>query len=171
MRKKTKKLWPHHPKHGIREITKEIIEFLDEVLDIVHSRGPIFLLSVNGKSVLLIPNQVITMTDVTANTGQLVTFTIEQLDTSSPPVPMDPPVVPDSPPTWGNANPTIGILTPAADGMSATYLANSAVTDAVSTEFIFKGASFRAEANVVVGGGVIVPTQTLGSIALKAELA
>ncbi len=169
-----KKFWPDHHgnrEHGIKHIAKEIIEILDEALDIVHSRGPIFLLSVNGKSIVLLPYQVNTMPDVTANTGQLVTFTIEQLDTSSPPVPMDPPVIPDSPPTWGNANPTLGTLTPAADGLSATYLANAPVTDQVSAELIFKGVSFRAEVNVIVGGGVVVPTQTLGSIALKATLA
>lgn len=87
-------------------------------------------------------------TPVTVSVGHKVTASLVFLDQNANPMLIAP--TPDSPPTWTDSTPATGTLTAAADGLSATEIANTTGTDTISVSVSVGGTTFSATLGVTV---------------------
>jgi hypothetical protein len=96
------------------------------------------------------------MTNITV--GHTDTITPVYLDQHGNP--MLTPVVPDSPPVWSNtpATPPVDTFTPAADGSSATLIANAAGSDVVNFSVVVGGKTFTATDAITISAAPQVLT-------------
>lgn len=94
------------------------------------------------------PEEVIMSTPVTVSVGHKVTASLVFLDQNANPMLIAP--TPDSPPTWTDSTPATGTLTAAADGLSATEIANTTGTDTISVSVSVGGTTFSATLGVTV---------------------
>jgi hypothetical protein len=102
------------------------------------------------------------MGSVTVSVGHTVDFAIAYLDQNGNPMLTTP--TPDSPPVWSDTTAATGTLTPAANGLTASELANAVGADSVSASVIVGGQTFTSSIDV----DVEAEPQVLTSIAIVA---
>ena len=120
------------------------------------------ILTIDGLSILLIPNKEIKlMTTVTV--GHTASLSISFLDANGNPMLTAP--TPDAVPVWSAGDATIDTLTASADGLTAQDVAIAAGSDTVSMSVVVGGATFAATLALVVQA----PPQVLTSVAINVD--
>ena len=90
------------------------------------------------------------------NVGQTTPLSIRYLDENGQPMPTDP--TPDFPPVWSQTNTAVDLLTPAADGLTASAKGVVAGSDTIKMDVSVGGKSFSATLDMTVNAVAPVPT-------------
>ena len=124
-----------------------------------HHRHPCVVFTVQGVSVLLIPNEEIHMSTI-VTVGHTLNMAIAFLDQHGNPMLTTP--TPDATPTWTNTTPATETIAPAANGLTCIGTPVAPGNDSVSLTLAVGGVSFSATLAVEVDAA----PQVLTSIAI-----